>query len=123
MDILLPTDILNVLIIVKSQEHSKSPNNPAAPTVSRGRINSKNIQFSPVISCLLSSVAYALRRLENMEMGVNPEVNAPTAADGRTSPKKSCLRIPGGIPVGGWGLLCLKIGTNRLKKKSYFKIG
>ena len=43
-----------------------------------------------------------------MEMGVNPEVNAPTAAEGMTSAKKSCLRIPGGIPVGGWGLLCLK---------------
>ena len=43
-----------------------------------------------------------------MEIGVNPEVNAPTAAEGMTSAKKSCLRIPGGIPVGGWGLLCLK---------------
>ena len=72
------------------------------------KIYIQNIKFSPVISCLLSSVAYALRRLENMEMGVNPDVNAPTAADGMTSAKKSCLRIPGGIPVGGWGLLCLK---------------
>ena len=47
-----------------------------------------------MISCLLSNVAYALRRFENIEIGVRPEVKAPTAAEGIISVKMSCL-LPG----------------------------
>ena len=52
-----------------------------------------DIQALPVMSCLLSSVAYAFKRLENIEIGVNPEARAPTAAEGKTSDKRSCLLL------------------------------
>ncbi len=37
----------------------------------------------PVMSCLLSMVAYAFNRLEKMVMGVSPAEIAPTAAAGK----------------------------------------
>ena len=41
-----------------------------------------------------------MRRFENIEIGVRPEVKAPTAAEGMISVKMSCL-------LPGWGMLFL----------------
>ena len=49
----------------------------------------------PVMSCLLSIVAYALSRLENIPTGETPE---PPRARGRRPETKSCLRRLRGRP-------------------------
>ena len=49
----------------------------------------------PVMSCLLSIVAYALSRLENIPTGDTPD---PPSASGRSPDTKSCRRRPSGRP-------------------------